>query len=84
MTIGRLTIARSRLAACATATVLAVMLSACGQDNRYVAPPPPKITVAVPAQQPIMRYLEATGNTAAVNTQGGEVRLTGSLARFSA
>jgi hypothetical protein len=39
MTIGRLT--RSRRAACTAATALAVILSACGQDNRYVAPPPP-------------------------------------------
>ena len=79
MTIGRLTIAPSRLAACTTATALAVMLSACGQDNRYVAPPPPKVTVAVPVQQTVTRYLEATGNTAAVNTTNLVARVQGFL-----
>ena len=34
-----------------TAIALLVMLTACGQENRYVAPPPPKVTVAFPAQQ---------------------------------
>ena len=79
MTIGRLTIAPSRLAACTTATALAVMLSACGQDNRYVAPPPPKVTVAVPVQQKVMRYLEATGYTAAVNSTNLVARVQGFL-----
>ena len=79
MTIGRLTIAPSRLVACTTAIALAVMLSACGQDNRYVAPPPPKVTVAVPVQQKVMRYLEATGNTAAVNSTNLVARVQGFL-----
>src|SRR5215471_9668674 len=62
MTIDRPTAARSRLAAC-TATALALVLCACGQENRYVvAPPPPKVTVAMPVQQKVTRYLEATGN----------------------
>ena len=45
-----------------------VTLSGCSEENRYVAPPPPKVTVASPAQRPITRYLELTGNTAAVNS----------------
>jgi len=44
------------------------LLAACGADNRYVAPPPPKVTVALPLQQTVTPYLEATGNTASVNT----------------
>jgi len=44
------------------------LLSACGQDNKFVAPPPPKVTVQLPLQQQVTPYLEATGNTAAVNT----------------
>jgi RND family efflux transporter MFP subunit len=44
-----------------------VLLSGCGQDNRYVAPPPPKVTVQLPLQQTVTPYLEATGNVAAVN-----------------
>jgi len=50
MTIDRPTAARLRLAAC-TATAFALVLCACGQENRYVAPPPPKVTVAMPVQQ---------------------------------
>ena len=79
MTIGRLTDARSRLAVCVTGTTLAVMLAACGQDNRYVAPPPPKVTVALPLQRPVTRYLEGTGNTAAVNTTNLVARVQGFL-----
>ena len=45
-----------------------VLLTACGQENRFVAPPPPKVTVEFPAQQMFTPYLEATGNTAAINT----------------
>jgi hypothetical protein len=45
-----------------------VTLTGCSEDNRYVAPPPPKVTVASPVQRPITRYLELTGNTAAVNS----------------
>src|SRR5260370_39604641 len=42
------------------------MLSACGQENKYIAPPPPKVTVQLPLQQEVTPFLEATGNTAAV------------------
>ena len=79
MTIARLTNARARLAACMMATALAATLSACGQDNRYVAPPPPKVTVAVPVQQTVTRYLEATGNTSAVNSTNLVARVQGFL-----
>ena len=44
------------------------LLTACGEENRYVAPPPPKVTVQLPVQQTVTPYLEATGNTASVNT----------------
>jgi len=40
MTIDRPTAARSRLAAC-TATALALVLCACGQENRYSSSQPP-------------------------------------------
>jgi len=55
----------------------ALLLAACGQENRYVAPPPPRVTVAVPSQQPVTRYLEATGNTAAVNSADLVARVSG-------
>jgi RND family efflux transporter MFP subunit len=55
----------------------ATALAACGQDNRYVAPPPPKVTVATPVRQSITRYLELTGNTAAVNSADLVARVSG-------
>src|SRR5712691_10917179 len=57
--------------------VLAALVSACGEGNQYVAPPPPKVTVALPVQQPVTRYLEATGNTAAVNSAPLVARVQG-------
>jgi hypothetical protein len=56
-----------------------LLLAACGEQNRYVAPPPPKITVAHPVQQPITRYLEATGNTAPFNFVDLVARVQGFL-----
>ena len=57
--------------------VSTLLLAACGQENRYVAPPPPRVTVAVPVQQSVTRYLEATGNTAAVNSADLVARVSG-------
>jgi RND family efflux transporter MFP subunit len=58
----------------------AVGLAACGQENQYVAPPPPKVTVAVPVQAPYTRYLETTGNTAAINSADLVARVPGFVA----
>src|SRR5947209_18412059 len=52
-------------------SVMAVMLAACGQDNHYIAPPPPQVTVAVPVSALVTRYRGATGHTADGN--GGNV-----------
>ena len=54
-----------------------MLLAGCGEKNTYVAPPPPKVTVAPPAKHPVTRYLEATGNTAAVNSADLVARVTG-------
>jgi RND family efflux transporter MFP subunit len=53
------------------------VLSGCGEKNTYVAPPPPKVTVAKPVQRTITNYLEATGNSAAVNTANLVARVSG-------
>jgi RND family efflux transporter MFP subunit len=53
-------------------------LSACEQ-NSFVAPPPPKVEVAVPLQRPITRYLEATGNTAPIKNVDLVARVQGFL-----
>ncbi len=56
---------------------LALVLAGCGEENKYVAPPPPKVTVALPVQKSVTRYLESTGNAAAVNTANLVARVQG-------
>ncbi|MBV8755255.1 MAG: efflux RND transporter periplasmic adaptor subunit [Hyphomicrobiales bacterium] len=56
-----------------------LLLTNCGEQNRYAAPPPPKVTVANPVQQPVTNYLEITGNTAAVNSVDLVARVQGFL-----
>jgi len=67
------------------ALVLAVAatLACCGQDNRYAAPPPPKVTVANPVEREVRRYFESTGNTAAVNTVDLVARVQGFVQAIS-
>ena len=67
---------RATLLACAG---LLTLLTACGEENRLVAPPPPKVAVAMPTQQTVTPYLEATGNTAAVNSVKLVARVQGYL-----
>ncbi|ODM71111.1 efflux RND transporter periplasmic adaptor subunit [Bradyrhizobium elkanii] len=55
-----------------------VSLSACEQ-NSFVAPPPPKVEVAPPVQRAITRYLDATGNTAPIQTVDLVARVQGFL-----
>jgi len=67
-----------KAAAAATALLVASsLLASCGRNNSYVAPPPPKVTVAPPQQRTITRYIEATGNTAAVNSADLVARVSG-------
>ena len=73
--------AGSARAALILVTLLAV--AACGQDNRYAAPPPPKVTVATPVEQGVSRYFEATGNTAAINTVDLVARVQGFVQAIS-
>ena len=61
------------------AAIVAAGLAACGQSNTYVAPPPPKVTVAKPTEQKVTRYFEATGNAAAVNPANLVARVQGFL-----
>jgi RND family efflux transporter MFP subunit len=70
----RLRLRRYAAAAAVTGTVL---LSGCGESNTYVAPPPPKVTVAIPQKKPVTRYLESTGNVAAVNSADLVARVSG-------
>lgn len=68
---------RTRCTVAASVVAAAIVLAACGQGNQYVAPPLPKVSVAKPVKQPITRYLEATGNTAAVNSADLVARVNG-------
>jgi RND family efflux transporter MFP subunit len=49
------------------------------EQNSFVPPPPPKVDVGVPLQRPITRYLEATGNTAPINSVDLVARVQGVL-----
>ena len=60
-----------------TGAAALLTLAACGDQNHYVAPPPPKVTVAAPTKQAVTRYLELTGNTAAVNSADLVARVSG-------
>ena len=61
----------------AIAALAGITLAGCEQ-NTYVAPPPPKVNVAS-AAAPVTRYLEATGNTAAVKSVDLVARVQGFL-----
>jgi RND family efflux transporter MFP subunit len=58
--------------------VLTLLLTACEQ-NTFVPPPPPKVDVAVPVQKSIIRFLDATGNTAAIKNVDLVARVQGFL-----
>jgi RND family efflux transporter MFP subunit len=65
-------------AACLGATAIA--LAACnGSKNAYVPPPPPKVAVAQPLEQPITLYLYLTGNTSPINSVDLVARVQGFL-----
>src|SRR5262245_47880963 len=59
------------------AATVALSLSACGERNSYVPPPPPKVELALPLQQTVTRYLTATGNVAAINSTTLVARVQG-------
>jgi len=61
------------------ALVMAAGLAACGEENTYVPPPPPKVLVATPVERPVTTYMELTGNTKAYNAVDLEARVQGFL-----
>jgi RND family efflux transporter MFP subunit len=62
---------------------LAGLLAACGEQNTYSAPPPPKVTVSPPLQQDVSRYFDSTGNAAAVNSVDLVARVQGFVQAIS-
>jgi RND family efflux transporter MFP subunit len=49
------------------------------EQNSFVPPPPPKVDVGLPVQQNITRYLDATGNTAPIQSVDLVARVQGVL-----
>jgi RND family efflux transporter MFP subunit len=68
---------RRRTLVLTTGAMALLTLTACGDQNHYVAPPPPKVTVATPTRQAVTGYLELTGNTTAVNSADLVARVAG-------
>lgn len=73
----------ARLSHVACVLAIAGGLAACGRNNEYAAPPPPKVTVAVPVQQDVTRYFDATGNAASVNSIDLVARVQGFVQAIS-
>jgi multidrug efflux system membrane fusion protein len=59
--------------------LLALLLADCGQENTYVPPPPPTVTVSRPVQRTVTNTIELTGNTQSSNTVNLVARVTGYL-----
>src|SRR3954468_1346551 len=68
----------SKKAPLALAALSLFLLTGCEQ-NTFVPPPPPKVEVAAPVQRPVTRYLDATGNTAAIKNVDLVARVQGFL-----
>ena len=73
--------AKSRALALFLVIGLSLSVAACKPDNKFVAPPPAEVSVAVPLQQTVVPYIEQTGNTQAVNTVDLVARVEGFLAK---
>ena len=64
----------------AAAGIAALALAGCnGAKNAYVPPPPPKVAVAQPLQQPVTLYLNLTGNTSPFKSVDLVARVQGFL-----
>ncbi len=64
---------------CALFASTMLIVAGCKPTNQFAAPPPPKVLVATPTSQKITRYVESTGNTAAVNQVDLVARVSGFL-----
>jgi RND family efflux transporter MFP subunit len=67
----------SRVWFATAALAVLALLPGCNQKNAYVPPPPPKVTVAKPVNRAVTLYLQATGNSAAVNSGNLVARVSG-------
>ena len=69
----------ARPAVLALVLLAAGAISGCGQQNTYVAPPPPKVDVALPLKQEVIPYIYETGSTVALNNTALVARVSGFL-----
>jgi membrane fusion protein, multidrug efflux system len=58
---------------------LLTLLWGCGEDNTYVAPPPPSVSVSQPVRQTVTDLIEVSGNTQASNSVNLVARVEGYL-----
>jgi multidrug efflux pump subunit AcrA (membrane-fusion protein) len=70
---------KNRSVSAVLAAFAALALASCGSRNTFVAPPPPKVAVAQPVQEPVTLYLYLTGNTAPFRTTNLVARVQGYL-----
>lgn len=63
--------------------VLLTSLAGCKPENKFVAPPPAEISVAVPLQQSVVPFTVLTGNTQAFNTVDLVARVEGFLTQIA-
>jgi len=75
--------ALDRFARMTLALALCAGAAACGKNNEYAAPPPPKVTVEAPIEQNVTRYFDATGNTASINSVDLVARVQGFVQAIS-
>ena len=68
-----------RVAGLIALSLLAATLAGCKPENKFVAPPPPEVSVAKPLQQNVRPFTELTGNTAAIATVDLVARVEGFL-----
>ena len=64
---------------CIPATAAVLLLTACGEENKYVAPPPPKVTVARPEMRQVVDYDRYNGWLQPVETVDIRARVRGHL-----
>src|SRR4029077_13360614 len=63
--------------------VLLTSLAGCKPENKFIAPPPAEISVAVPLQQSVVPFTVMTGNTQAFNTVDLVARVEGFLTQIA-
>ncbi len=57
-------------------------LAGCKPENKFIAPPPPEISVALPLKQALVPFTQQTGNTQAFNSVDLVARVEGFLIKI--